>query len=145
METKWILTMGISFLVLFVAGVILCLASTFFMCEKIDIMESLKESALFAVFPSLVPALTYFIPSVLHPFENVLRDTFGVSPEKAPMLGLGYIMMLISWVTGARAVGSIQKTVCIPTVDEVAAFKAHFQKKVAVKDADEEKRKTTQT
>jgi hypothetical protein len=145
METKWILTMGISFLVLFAAGVILCLASTFFMCEKIDIIESLKESALFAVFPSLVPALTYFVPTILRPFENVLRDTFGVTPDKAPILGLGYIMMLVAWITGARAVGSIQKTVCIPTVDEVAAFKAHFQKKAAKGDADEEKRKTTQT
>ena len=53
--------------------------------------------------------------------------------------------MIIYGSTGARAVGSIQKTVCIPTVDEVAAFKAHFQKKVAVSDADEEKRKPKQT
>jgi hypothetical protein len=143
MEVKWIVAVGVSFLVLFAGGLILCLGSTFFMCEKIDIMASLKESALFAVFPALVPILTHFVPTVLAPFENVLRDTFGVSPEKAPILGLGYIMMLVAWITGARAVGEIQKAVCIPTVDEVAAFKAHFQSKAAKSDAKEEARKTT--
>lgn len=141
METKWVLVVGISFAVLFVGGMIMCFASTFFMCEKVDIMASLKESALFALFPALVPALTNFVPAVLRPFQNVLHDTFGVAEEKAPMLALGYIMMLVSWVTGSQAVGSIQKTVCIPTVDEVAAFKAYFQSKVAKKDAAEEAHK----
>ena len=143
METKWILAVGVAFVVLFAGGLLLCLGSTFFMCEKIDIMASLKESALFAVFPSLVPIVTHFAPAVLSPFENVLRDTFGVSPEKTHALGLGYIMMLVAWVTGAQAVGSIRKTVCIPTVDEVAAFKAHFQSKTAKNDAKEEARKPT--
>lgn len=145
METGWIKTVAIAFAVLFVGGLLLCLGSTFFVCEKIDIMESLKEAAIFAVFPSLVPALTYFVPAIRLPFENVMRDTFGVSPEKAPLLGLSYIMMLVSWVTGAIAIGSIQKSVCIPTVDEVAAFKAHFQSKVAKKDSAEEDQRPTQT
>jgi len=48
--------------------------------------------------------------------------------------------MLVSWVSGARTVGAIQKAVCIPTIDEVAAFKAHFQKKAAKGDIDEKKR-----
>jgi len=108
-------------------------------------MESLKQSAIFAVFPSLVPALTHFVPAVQRPFENVMVTTFGVSPDKAPLLGLSYIMMLVSWVTGAIAIGSIQKSVCIPTVDEVAAFKAHFQSKVVKKDAAEEAQKPKET
>jgi len=145
METGWIKTVGISFAVLFAGGLLLCLGSTFFVCEKIDIVESLKESAIFAVFPSLVPALTHFVPAVQLPFENVMRDTFGVSPEKAPLLGLSYIMMLVAWVTGSIAIGSIQKSVCIPTVDEVAAFKAHFQSKVAKKDAAEDAQKPKET
>jgi hypothetical protein len=58
----------------------------------------------------------------------------------APVLGLGYVMMLIAWITGAQAIGSIQKTVCIPTVDEVAAFKTYFKNKEAAKDTSDAKR-----
>ena len=141
---KWIVSAGVGFLVLFVGGLLLCLASTFFMCEKINIVESLKESALFAVFPALVPILTHFVPAIQRPFENVLRNTFGVS-EKADVLALGYLMMLVAWVSGSRVVGSIQTTVCIPTVDEVAAFKTYFQNKAAKKYAAEEAQKPKQT
>ena len=137
---KWIVSVGVGFAVLFSGGLLLCLASTFFMCEKINIVESLKESALFAVFPALVPILTHFVPAVQRPFENVLRDTFGVT-EKADVLALGYLMMLVAWVSGARVVSSIQTTVCIPTVDEVAAFKTYFQNKSAKKDAAEASKK----
>ena len=144
MNTQWILTASIAFGVLFVAGVIMCLAGTFFFCEMIDIVASMKEAAYFALWPALFSILCYFVPAIVRPFENVLRDTFGVSPSMAPVLGLGYVMMLIAWITGAQAIGSIQKTVCIPTVDEVAAFKAYFQNKAVAKDADESKRDITQ-
>jgi hypothetical protein len=140
MNTQWILTASIAFGVLFVAGVVMCLAGTFFYCETVNIVESMKEGAYFALWPALFSVLCHFVPAIVRPFENVLRDTFGVSPTMAPVLGLGYVMMLIAWITGAQAIGSIQKTVCIPTVDEVAAFKTYFQNKAAAKDADESKR-----
>lgn len=141
---KWIVSTGVAFAVLFVGGMFLCIASTFFMCEKIDISESIKESALFAVFPALVPILTHFVPAVQRPFENVIRNTFGVS-ENANVLALGYIMMLVAWVSGSRVVASIQTTVCIPTVDEVASFKTYFQNKAARGDSAEASRNAKQT
>lgn len=49
-------------------------------------------------------------------------------------------MMLLAWITGARLVTNITKDVCIPTPDEVAEFKQHFQKKQAQKDTDDVKR-----
>jgi hypothetical protein len=140
MNTQWILTTSIAFGVLFVAGVIMCLAGTSLYCQMVDIVESLKQAAYFALWPALVSILAHFVPAIVRPFENVLRDTFGVSPTMAPVLGMGYVMMLVAWITGAQAIGSIQKTVCIPTVDEVAAFKTYFQNKAASKDADESKR-----
>lgn len=131
---------GISYAVLAGAGTLLCVAFTFFTCGKIGWLDSLLEGLVFAIPSSLVPLVVQIVPFVSRPFENVLRDTFRVPEEKAPMLGVGYIMMLIAWIMGARMIGSIQKTVCIPTPDEVAEFKAHLQKKVAKEEAKEEKR-----
>lgn len=145
METKWLLEIGVSFLVLFVGGMAMCFAITFYMCQKVGVVESVRESALFAMFPALVPGIVHFVPIILLPFENVLRDSFGVAPEKAGYLGMGYIMMLLSWITGARLVGTIQKAVCVPTVDEVTEFKKHFQKKAAATEAQEEARSKTKT
>lgn len=140
METSWIKSVGFAYVVLLVAGTIICMAFTFFTCEKTGFVESLKEGAIFAVPSSLVPALVHYVPAVSRPFENVLRDTFRVPADKAPMLGVGYIMMLIAWIMGARMVGNIRKAVCIPTPDEVAEFKAHLQKKVAKEEKKEAKR-----
>ena len=131
---------GISFAVLTAAGTLLCLAFTFFTCQKTGFLESLKEGAIFAIPSSLIPGVVQVLPIVSRPFENVLRDYLYVPPEKAPMLGVGYIMMLIAWIMGARMIGSIQKAVCIPTPDEVAEFKARLQKKVAKEEQKEEKR-----
>lgn len=80
------------------------------------------------------------MPRTTQPFVNVLRDTFGVAPEKAPLLGQAYLMMLLAWITGSRLVTNITKAVCLPTPDEVAEFKKSFQKKQAQKDADDVKR-----
>lgn len=140
METKWAVTVAVSYLVLLLGGTLMGVGLTFFTCQKIGIVESLKEAAIFAVVPALVPALMKFVPRVREPFENVLRDVLGVAPEKAPMLAMGYVMMLLAWIMGARAVGNVQKAVCIPTPDEVAEFKAHFQKKAAAGDAKDAKR-----
>jgi hypothetical protein len=140
METTWIKSVGYSYALLLVAGTIICVAFTFFTCQKTGFLESLKEGAIFAVPSSLIPALVHYVPAVSRPFENVLRDYLYVPPEKAPMLGVGYIMMLIAWIMGARMIGSIQKAVCIPTPDEVAEFKARLQKKVAKEEQKEEKR-----
>lgn len=123
----------------------MCFAITFYICQKVGIKESMRESALFAMFPAIIPGIAYFFPIMVIPFENVIRDTFGVPAEKAPMIGLGYIMMLAAWITGARLVGAIQKAVCVPTVDEVTEFKKHFQKKAAKTEEQEEARATTKT
>lgn len=131
---------AIGYGVLLVAGTLICIAFTFFTCEKVGVLESLKQGAIFAIPGGLVPVLVQVVPAVGRPFENVLRDTFGVAADKAPMLGTAYLMMLVSWIMGARAVGNIRKTVCIPTPDEVAEFKAHLQKKVAKEEKKEEKR-----
>lgn len=136
---------GLAYGVLLIAGTLICIAFTFFTCQKVGIVDSLKEGAVFAVPGALIPALVQYVPAVGRPFENVLRDTLGVSPEQAPMLGTAYLMMLVSWIMGARAVGNIRKSVCIPTPDEVAEFKARLQKKVAKEEAKEEKRNETLT
>ena len=136
---------GSAYGVLLVAGLLICSAFTFFTCEKVGVLESLKEGAIFAIPGGLIPLLVQVVPAVGRPFENVLRDTFGVAPDKAPVLGTAYLMMLVSWIMGARAVGNIRKSVCIPTPDEVAEFKARLQKKVAKEEAKEEKRNETIT
>ena len=136
---------GIAYGVLLVAGLLICIAFTFFTCEKVGVLESLKEGAIFAIPGGLIPLLVQVVPAVGRPFENVLRDTFGVAPDKASVLGTAYLMMLVSWIMGARAVGNIRKSVCIPTPDEVAEFKARLQKKVAKEEAKEEKRNETIT
>jgi hypothetical protein len=87
METSWLKTTGIAFGALFVAGVALALGIPFFQCEKVDATAALWEGAIFASLPSVVPPLAHYVPRVVQPFIHVLQDTFGVPPEKAPMMG----------------------------------------------------------
>lgn len=143
MESSWAKHTGLALGALVAAGTVIAMITTFVQCEKVDLTQSLWEGAVFGSLPSVVPALAHFVPRAIAPFENVLRDTFGVPPEKAPMLGQGYVMMLLAWIMASRMVTSINKTVCIPTPDEVAEFKKHFQVKQATKDADEVKRNET--
>ena len=140
----WISRTLIAYGVLFAAGFVICLLVPFLSCEKFDALTALTEGALFGFPPALVSVLERFVPAAIAPFVNVVRDTFGVDPEKAPMIGLGYVMMLVAWVMGTRMVTRINKMVCIPTVDEVAEFRKNLQNRVAKQDAKEEasKKKT---
>lgn len=140
---EWVKHTGMALGALTAAGAVIAMITTFVQCEKVDITQSLWEGFVFGSVPSIVPAVARYLPSVIAPFVNVLRDTFGVSPEKAPILGQGYVMMLLAWIMASRMVTSIHKTVCVPTPDEVAEFKKHFQVKQVEKDADEAKRNET--
>ena len=137
----WITRTLIAYGVLFAAGFVACLLVPFLSCEKLDALPALIEGAIFALPPALVSVLERFVPAAIAPFVNVVRDTFGVDPEKAPAIGLGYVMMLVAWVMGTRMVTRINKQVCIPTVDEVAEFRKNLQNRVAKQDVKEEKSK----
>lgn len=140
MNTGWVVTFGTAYAVLFVAGMLISFAMSFFHCEKVDVSVSAIQAAIFATLPAGTVILAEFVPAAIRPFENVLRDVFSVSPESAPTLGMAYVMMLLAWIMAARMTDAVQKAVCIPTVDEVALFKQRIQEKQAKKDIKEEKR-----
>jgi hypothetical protein len=57
------------------------------------------------------------------------------------MVGIGYLMMLSTWVTTVWVVHNTERNVCVPSTSEMTAFKTQLLKELAAKQAAEEKNK----
>jgi hypothetical protein len=137
-------TIGISttvvYAILLVSGFIISLISSQLQCSKIGLLESLKQGSIFAFIPSLVFALASNVDAVRSPFSNTLRS-FGIAEESVKVLGIGYLVMLATWVTTVWNIHSTEKNVCTADVNEMTAFKTKLMKELSEKQEAEEKNK----
>lgn len=139
----WV-TVGIStavvYSILLVSGFIISLISSQLQCSKTGVLESLKQGSIFAFIPSLVFALASNVDAVRTPFSNTLQS-FGIAEESAGVLGIGYLVMLASWITAVWNIHNTEKNVCTADVNEMTAFKTKLMKELAEKQEAEEKNK----
>jgi len=54
---------------------------------------------------------------------NTLKSLLGFSQENAEVFGVGYLMMLVSWVATVWNVQQTEKNVCNPSAQEMTEFK----------------------
>jgi hypothetical protein len=73
---------------------------------------------------------------------NSLKALLGFSQETAEVLGVAYLMMLVSWVATVWNINQTEKAVCNPDAQEMTAFKqkliAELKQKQEAEDKDNE-------
>lgn len=132
--------LGLSGLAVFaltmVSGLIISLLSTQLQCSKISFVSSLKQGSISAVGPTIVYTLAAAFLIIRKPFSETFVS-FGVPEETARILGVGYLTMLVSWITMVWNVHNSEKAVCQTTAKEMTDFK----KKLLAELAEKEKQK----
>jgi hypothetical protein len=133
--------LGLSGLAVFgltmVSGLIISLLSTQLQCSKVSFLTSLKQGSISAVGPTIVYVLAAAFLMVRNPFSQTFQS-FGVPEDTARILGVGYLTMLVSWITMVWNVHNTEKTVCQANAKEMTDFKKKMMAELAEKERQKE-------
>jgi hypothetical protein len=134
---------GVVFGIMFLSGIIISLLSTQLQCSKIGFGVAVLRGLYGSVLPTIVYAVARKFNSVLHPFSSTFEN-FGVETKTAEIVGLGYLVMLSSWVSVVSNINQSEKAVCKPDLKEMTDFKKKlmselYQKEKAKQDNAEKK------
>lgn len=136
---KLFVSVGGVYVLLFFAGMILSVASSGIQCQKTDVAEHAKQGAIWAAYPTGIYGLAVYFPVVRRFAVNTLKSLLGFSQETAEVLGVGYLMMLVSWVATVWNIHQTEKNVCNPDAQEMTAFKQKLVAELKQKQEAEEK------
>ena len=136
---KLFVSIGAVYVLLFLAGMILSAASSGIQCQKTDVGEHAKQGAIWATYPTGIYGLAVYFPIIRRFAVNTLKSLFGFSQETAEVLGVGYLMMLVSWVATVWNIHQTEKNVCNPDAQEMTAFKQKLVAELKQKQEAEEK------
>jgi hypothetical protein len=126
------------FIALYIVGICISVLSSYIQCSKTDIMESAKEGAIWAFFPTLVYALASSFEFIRSPFSSTFVNEFGITN---PAMPVGYLVMISTWITTIMVIHSSQTNICQPNVAEMAEFKKKLLIQLQEKQEAEEKNK----
>jgi uncharacterized membrane protein len=110
------------FLVLGITGFVISLLSSQLQCSKRNLTEHTKQGFISATAPALVYALAAAFQFVRSPFSNTLAS-FGIPTDKSNIVGVGYVTMIIFWITSVWNIHQTEAVVCNPDLKEMTAFK----------------------
>ena len=119
--------------VLSASGVVISMISTYMQCSKTMFTTSMWEATKAAILPSIGYALAAAFLVVRHPFSSTFKS-FGVPEETAVIVGVGYLPMLISWITMVSNVQNSEKTVCQADLNEMTDFRVKMMAELAQKE-----------
>lgn len=136
---KLIVSVGIVYALLFFAGMAISAASSGLQCQKTNIGEHAKQGAIWATYPTGMYGISVYFPVVRRFAVNTLKSLFGFSQDSAEVFGVGYLMMLVSWVATVWNVHQTEKTVCNPDAREMTEFKQKLVAELKQKQEAEEK------
>lgn len=128
---------GVVFGIMFISGFIISLLSTQLQCSKIGAGTSALRGLYSAILPTIVYALALFFNAVRHPFSSTFEN-FGVNAETSEILGVGYLVMLSSWVSIVSNINQSEKAVCKPDLKEMTDFKKKLMAELYQKEKDKE-------
>jgi hypothetical protein len=123
---------------LFVSGVIISLLSSQLQCSKINWSVSAQQGAIWASVPTVFYGVTTYFEVVRNWFAVPLQS-FGIPQDKAPMLGVGYVVMLFTWMMTVWNIHNTEKVACTPDIGEMTAFKKKLMAELEAKQQVEEK------
>jgi len=123
--------------VLFVSGLVVSLLSTQLQCSKIGVATSAKQGGISALAPTLVYTLAAIFLVIRRPFTTTF-ESFGVPEETARILGVGYLTMLVAWITTVWNVHNSEKAVCQTSLKEMTDFKKKMMAELAQKEKEKQ-------
>ena len=132
MDSGYFIAIVVVFTILFISGFVISLISSQLQCSKINALVSLKQGAISAGVPSIVYAISAYFPGIRNDFANTL-ESFGVHESSSSMYGVGYLVMLAFWITTVYNIHNTQQGACVPSVDEMTAFKKKLLAELAEK------------
>jgi hypothetical protein len=139
---KLLLSVVIVYVVLLFAGMIISVASSGIQCQKTAPGTHATQGAIWAVYPTVVYGLAVYFAFIRRFAVNSLKALLGFSQETAEVLGVAYLMMLVSWVATVWNINQTEKAVCNPDAQEMTAFKqkliAELKQKQEAEDKDNE-------
>ena len=121
-----------------IAGSVISLLSSQLQCSKIGVGTSFKQGSISAVFPAIVFFASAGFPRIRNPFVGTLQY-FGLNEDTSPIVGVGYLVMLASWITTVWNIHNTEKAVCQPDVNEMSNFKSKLLRELQQKEAEKEK------
>ena len=128
------------FILMYIVGFCISLLSSTMQCGKTSMSESAVEAVTWASVPTIVYTIASIFTIVRNPFSSTLQ-TFGIPINSSEMVGIGYLMMLSTWVTTVWVVHNTERAVCVPSTAEMTAFKTQLLKELAAKQQAEENNK----
>jgi len=134
----WLFSLVAVYGVLFVSGVILSLLSSQLQCSKINWTVSAQQGAIWASLPTVFYGITTYFEVVRSWFANPLKS-FGVPEDSAQIFGVGYVVMLLTWVMTVKNIHSTEKIACTPDAQEMTEFKKKLMAELQAKQESEEK------
>jgi hypothetical protein len=126
------------FLVLGTAGFVISLISSQLQCSKRNLPEHAKQGFISATAPALAYAVAAAFEFIRSPYSNSL-ESFGIPKDKAMTTGVGYIVMIIFWITTVWNIHLTEATVCNPDLKEMSEFKKKLLAELQQKEAEKEK------
>ena len=135
--TKLLLSGLAVFAIAMVSGIIISITSTGLQCSKLGFSTALYESAKWSIAPTIVYLLAAAFLLVRRSFVGTFRS-FGVPEESARILGVGYLVMLISWITAVSIIHNSESTVCQTDVATMTDFKKKLMAELAQKEKTKE-------
>ncbi len=121
-----------------VAGSIISLLSTQLQCSKIGFGTSMKQGFFSSIGPTVIYALSARFVALRSPFAGTF-SRFGVPDDLSPVLGVGYLTMLMFWVTVMWNIHNSEKAVCQPDTREMTDFKTKLLAELQQKELEKEK------
>jgi hypothetical protein len=134
----WAFSLVAVYGVLFIAGVILSLLSSQLQCSKINWAVSAQQGAIWASVPTLFYGVTTYFEVVRNWFANPLIS-FGIPQEYAQVVGVGYVVMLFTWMMTVWNIHNTEKIACNPDAKEMTEFKQKLMAELQAKQEAEEK------
>jgi hypothetical protein len=128
----------IVFGILTVSGILVSLMSSRLQCSKTGFTTSLTQGTISAVLPTIVFAAAQQYEMIRGPFIRTF-ESFGVSPEKSGIMGVGYLVMLTAWVSTVWNIHNTEKIVCNTSLKEMTEFKKKLLVELQEKEAAKEK------
>ena len=119
------------------SGMIISILSTQLQCSKIGAIPSLIRGLISAIFPTIVYMLSVIFEIIRNPFASTLQS-FGIPEDISNVVGVGYLVMLASWISTVSNIHNSEKLVCKPDVKEMTDFKKKLLAELAEKELKKE-------
>ncbi len=124
--------------ILYIVGFCISILSSQLQCSKISWGTSAAQAGIWAAPASGIYALATYFEAVRKPFSTTLM-MFGLAQDKADIIGVGYLVMLMTWISTVWNIHNTEKAACNPDTREMTEFKQKLLAELQSKQEAEEK------